>query len=86
MVDYGVVAVVVTGEEIEGFAGVPMIDDGFGEVRPGEWAVGLGLVAAIDLERVVGGGAAEAVALRADVAEGSGVDQDGPAGSDELDA
>ena len=82
----GPVAVVMAGEEIEGFAGVPAIDGGFGQVGPGEGAVGLGLVAAVHLERVVGGGAAKAVALGADVAERAGIDQDRAAVGDELDA
>ena len=86
MVDDWMVAVVMTGEEIESFADVPAIDGGFGHAGPGEGAIRLGLVATVHLECVVGGGAAEAIALGADVAEGTGVDQDGAAVGDELDA
>src|ERR1039458_1330682 len=83
VMDDGMVAVVMTGEEIEGFAGVPALDGGFGHAGPGVGAVRLGLVAAVDLERVVCGGAAKAITLGADLAEGAGIDQYGPASGDE---
>ena len=75
----GCVAVVMSGEDIEGFAGVPEVYSGFGHAGPGEGSVGLGLVAAVDLKRIVGRGAAKAIALGADVAEGAGIDQYGAA-------
>src|ERR1017187_6260005 len=86
VMDDGLVAVVMTGEEVESFAGVPAVDGGFGHAGPGERAVGLGLVAAVHLKGVVGGGAAESIALGADVAEGAGIDQDWAASGDELNA
>src|SRR5579871_776646 len=76
VMDYRIVSVVEAGEEVAGFAGVPAVYGDFGRVFPGKGTGRRGLVASIDLEGIMGGGAAEAVAFRADVAVSARIDQD----------
>ena len=76
----------MAGEEIEGFAGEPYVHGGLGHAGPAEWTGRGGLIAAIDLEGIMGGGAPEAIPLGTGVTERAWIDQYRAAIGNELDA